>query len=54
MTKKDGYAKSSPAIHVFLPCEAAKDVDARDNSAFTRVFDTLCAGIGYGGITPTK
>jgi len=33
-----------PAIHVFG--EAGKeDVDARDTSAFTRVFDALCAGM---------
>jgi hypothetical protein len=27
-------------IHDFLPCK--KDVDGRDTSAFTRVFDALC------------
>jgi hypothetical protein len=33
-----------PAIHAFdLPHK--KDVDARDTSAFTRVFDALCAGM---------
>jgi hypothetical protein len=52
-----------PAIHVFLPCETAKDVDARDTSAFTRVFKRAVSaftrvfdalwrghdgGIGYG------
>jgi hypothetical protein len=32
-----------PAIHVFDPaCE--KDVDARDSSVFTRVFDALRGG----------
>jgi hypothetical protein len=35
-----------PAIHVFLCRHARKqDVDARDTSAFTRVFDALCAGM---------
>jgi hypothetical protein len=33
-----------PAIHVFLKVEK-QDVDARDVSAFTRVFDALCAGM---------
>jgi hypothetical protein len=35
-----------PAIHVFL-CRGARkqDVDARDTSAFTRVFDALSAGM---------
>ena len=32
-----------PAIHVLLATK--KDVDARDLSAFTRVFDALCAGM---------
>jgi hypothetical protein len=32
-----------PAIHVFAAC-IKKDVDARDISAFTRVFDALWAG----------
>jgi hypothetical protein len=40
-----------PAIHVFLPCEAAKDADARDNSAFARVFDALCAGMTAESVT---
>jgi hypothetical protein len=31
-----------PAIGV---CARGKDVDARDTSAFTRVFDALCAGM---------
>jgi hypothetical protein len=30
-----------PAIHVFA---CGKDVDARDTSAFTRVFDALMRG----------
>jgi hypothetical protein len=35
-----------PAIHVFLCRRAGKqDVDARDTSAFTRVFDAVCAGM---------
>jgi hypothetical protein len=36
-----------PAIHVFFLCGRARkqDVDARDTSAFTRVFDALCAGM---------
>jgi hypothetical protein len=33
-----------PAIHVFLQ-PTKEDVDARDESAFTRVFDALCAGM---------
>jgi hypothetical protein len=33
-----------PAIHVFLRVEK-QDVDARDVSAFTRVFEALCAGM---------
>jgi hypothetical protein len=33
-----------PAIHVFDP-SSAKDVDARDTSAFTRVCGALCAGM---------
>jgi hypothetical protein len=33
-----------PAIHV-LPLPRVQDVDARDTSAFTRVFDALCAGM---------
>jgi hypothetical protein len=32
-----------PAIHVLN--REQKDVDARDISAFTRVFDALCAGM---------
>jgi hypothetical protein len=32
-----------------LPLRAGKqDVDARDTSAFTRVFDALCAGMTTG------
>jgi hypothetical protein len=34
-----------PAIHVFLVLRGYEDVDARDASAFTRVFDVLCAGM---------
>ena len=41
-----------PAIHVLLDArkrrkmkKTKKDVDARDISAFTRVFDALCAGM---------
>jgi len=35
-----------PAIHVFfLRFQEKEDVDARDISAFTRVFDALCAGM---------
>jgi hypothetical protein len=34
-----------PAIHVFSSSLAKKDVDARDISAFTRVFNALCAGM---------
>jgi hypothetical protein len=34
-----------PAIHVLLAGKTKKDVDARDTSAFTRVFDALCAGM---------
>jgi hypothetical protein len=30
-----------PGIHVFLSA-AKQDVDGRDTSAFTRVFDALC------------
>jgi len=33
-----------PAIHDF-DAERLQDVDARDISAFTRVFDALCAGM---------
>jgi hypothetical protein len=34
-----------PAIYVLLARLQKKDVDARDISAFTRVFDALCAGV---------
>src|SRR5262245_47493556 len=34
-----------PGIHVFLCCVEKEDVDGRDISAFTRVFDALCAGM---------
>jgi hypothetical protein len=34
-----------PAIHVFATPRDREDVDARDTSAFTRVFDALCAGM---------
>jgi hypothetical protein len=41
-----------PAIHVFLCRRARKqDVDARDTSAFTRVFDALCAGMTTDRLT---
>jgi hypothetical protein len=33
-----------PAIRDFLACRE-KDVDARDNRAFTPVFDGLCPGM---------
>jgi len=33
-----------PAIHVLFH-RKKQDVDARDISAFTRVFDALCAGM---------
>jgi hypothetical protein len=33
-----------PAIHVFLD-NVKQDVDACNISAFTRVFDALCAGM---------
>src|SRR5437660_9496313 len=33
-----------PAIHALLD-QTKKGVDARDDSAFTRVFDALCAGM---------
>ena len=36
-----------PVIHV-LPLPRVQDVDARDTSAFTRVFDALCAGMTLG------
>ena len=36
-----------PAIHAFA-WRTAIDVDARDTSAFTRVFDALCAGMTLG------
>jgi hypothetical protein len=39
-----------PAIHVFA---AKKVVDARDISAFTRVFDALCAGMTEQGVPPS-
>ena len=38
-----GLWRLVPAIHVFAASE--KGVDARDTSAFTRVFDALCAGM---------
>jgi hypothetical protein len=31
-----------PGIHVFLVCCGKQDLDGRDTSAFTRVFDALC------------
>jgi len=34
-----------PAIHIFLAFSKKEDVDARDTSALTRVFDALCAGM---------
>ena len=34
-----------PAIYVSLAIKGKKGVDARDISAFTRVFDALCAGM---------
>jgi len=45
----DVMAGLVPAIHVFLD-EMKQDVDARDISAFTRVFDTLCAGMTESNI----
>jgi hypothetical protein len=42
-----------PAIHVFPSRRAGKqDVDARDTSAFTRVFDALGAGMTEERLTP--
>jgi hypothetical protein len=37
-----------PAIHDFPFLATKQDVDARDISAFTRVFDALCAGMTGG------
>ena len=37
-----------PAIHVFL-CSGTEDVDARDISAFTRVFRRAMRGHDGGG-----
>jgi len=34
-----------PAIHVLFAADHKKDVDAGAISAFTRVFDALCAGM---------
>jgi hypothetical protein len=35
-----------PVIRLSLPpCARKQDVDARDTSAFMRVFDALCAGM---------
>jgi len=42
MTRNAVMAGLVPAIHVL---RHQKDVDARDISAFTRVFDALCAGM---------
>ena len=41
----DVMAGPVPAIHAFAALRGSKDVDARDTSAFTRVFDALCAGM---------
>jgi type II secretory pathway component PulK len=46
-----------PAIHdflIFLTCSKKEDVDARDASAFTRVFDALCAGMTLRGFDQYK
>jgi len=43
-----------PGIHVLLHC-IKKDVDGRDKSALTRVFDALCPAMTtLSGITPTR
>jgi hypothetical protein len=40
-----GLVRLVPAIHVLLATRKKEDVDARDTSAFTRVFNALCAGM---------
>jgi hypothetical protein len=35
---------SRPSTSFFAAARRKQDVDARDTSAFTRVFDALCAG----------
>ena len=42
-----GPCPGHPRLTLREICEK-KDVDARDISAFTRVFDTLCAGMTSG------
>jgi hypothetical protein len=42
-----------PGIHVFRP-STFKDVDGRDISAFTRVFDALCPAKTKPALASTK